>query len=343
MAPVDRVVIGEAVELDVRTARLPSRALSFAVDALIMVALLVGVLLVIELAGSEVDDALAAAAGLATTVGVFVGYPLLWETLTRGRSPGKYAMGLRVVRTDGGPIVFRHALARALAGFIVDFGLLSFFTGVIGIVVSASTARSQRIGDLLAGTVVVRERLPRTGLPGLPPPDPRLAAWAQRCELADLPDDLALAARQFLVRAGQLAPSMRAQLGGRLAADVAARVAPPPPPGTPPEAYLLAVLGERRRRESARLGGSPWAAAPPGAPPPSPGIPPAFGAAPAYGAAPANGSAPSSGPAATSPWAEPATAAPPASPWASAAPVAAPADPPAPSSPDPSSGFAPPG
>ena len=109
---------------------------------------------------------------------MFVGYPLLWETLTRGRSPGKYAMGLRVVRTDGGPIVFRHALARALAGFIVDFGLLSLFTGLIGIVVSASTARGQRIGDLLAGTVVVRERLPRTGLESLPPPDPGLAAWA---------------------------------------------------------------------------------------------------------------------------------------------------------------------
>ncbi|MEJ2859581.1 RDD family protein [Actinomycetospora flava] len=262
---MDRVVIGEAVELDVRTARLPSRALSFALDALIMVALLFLVLLAIELAGSDVDTALAAAAGLAITVGVFVGYPLLWETLTRGRSPGKYAMGLRVVRTDGGPIVFRHALARALAGFIVDFGLLSFFTGVIGIVVSASTARGQRVGDLLAGTIVVRERLPRTGLPGLPPADPALAAWAQRCELADLPDDLALAARQFLVRAGQLAAPMRAQLGTRLAADVAARVAPPPPPGTPPEAYLLAVLGERRRRETARLGGSPWGSGAPGA------------------------------------------------------------------------------
>ncbi|TDQ51785.1 putative RDD family membrane protein YckC [Actinomycetospora succinea] len=322
-------MIGEAVELDVRTARLPSRALGFALDALIMLALLFAVLLVTELLGAEVDDALTAAVGLAITVGVFVGYPLLWETLTRGRSPGKYAMGLRVVRTDGGPIVFRHALARALAGFIVDFGLLSFFTGVIGIVVSASTARGQRIGDLLAGTIVVRERLPRTGLPGLPPPDPRLAAWAQRCELADLPDDLALAARQFLVRAGQLAPPMRAQLGGRLAADVAARVAPPPPPGTPPEAYLLAVLGERRRRETARLGGSPWGGAPGSGP-----------AAP-YGSAPNPGPAPAPARAVASPWHGTGAGTPPPSPtpWS-----AAPVESPAPSgSSEPSSGFAPPG
>ena len=286
MAVVDRVVIGEAVELDVRTARLPSRALGLALDILIMLVLLLVVLLVMSAVGADVDPALAAAVSLITTVGVFVGYPLLWETLTRGRSPGKYAMGLRVVRTDGGPIVFRHALARALAGFIVDFGLLSLFTGLIGIVVSASTAQGQRIGDLLAGTVVVRERLPRTGLESLPPPDPGLAAWARGCELSRLPDDLALAARQFLVRAPQLAGGVRASLAERLAADVSARVAPPPPPGVPAEPYLLAVLGERRRRETDRLtagvGATPRGSGPPGWPgvgapvgmPAGPGVPP---------------------------------------------------------------------
>jgi uncharacterized RDD family membrane protein YckC len=280
MAGVDRVVIGEAVELDVRTARLPSRSLAFALDALLMVLLLLGVLLVMAAVGDDADPALAAAVGLTTTVGVFVGYPLLWETLTRGRSPGKYAMGLRVVRGDGGPIVFRHALARALAGFIIDFGLLSLFTGFFGIVVSASSGRGQRIGDLLAGTVVVRERVPRTGLDGLPPVDPALATWAAGCELARLPDDLALAARQFLVRAPQLARAVRVSLADRLAGDVAARVAPPPPAGVPAEAYLAAVLGERHRREVRRLtSASTWGSAAP-APAGMPTSPPAspFGA-----------------------------------------------------------------
>lgn len=266
-------MIGEAVELDVRTARLPSRALALAVDIVIMVAVLVAVLLVMSVSGAEVDDALGAAVALGLGFATFVGYPLLWETLTRGRSPGKYAMGLRVVRTDGGPIVFRHALARALAGFIVDFGVLSAFTGLIGIVVSASSARGQRVGDLLAGTVVVRERLPRAGLAGLPPADPALASWATGCELSRLPDDLALAARQFLVRAPQLAVGVRGVLAERLAADVAALVTPPPPAGVPAEAYLLAVLGERRRRETLRLGAaSPWprAAGPPTGNPPGP-------------------------------------------------------------------------
>ncbi|MDD7925678.1 RDD family protein [Actinomycetospora chibensis] len=301
MALVDRVVIGEAVELDVRTARLPSRALGLALDVLIMLVLLLVVLLVMSAVGADVDPALAAAVSLITTVGVFVGYPLLWETLTRGRSPGKYAMGLRVVRTDGGPIVFRHALARALAGFIVDFGLLSLFTGLIGIVVSASTAQGQRVGDLLAGTVVVRERLPRTGLESLPPPDPGLAAWARGCELSRLPDDLALAARQFLVRAPQLAGAVRASLAERLAADVSARVAPPPPPGVPAEPYLLAVLGERRRRETDRLTAGAGAA-PPGSGPPGSGPP---GWAPAVPAGAPVGMAPGPGAPAPSPYARP--------------------------------------
>ena len=180
MAVVDRVVIGEAVELDVRTARLPSRALGLALDVLIMLVLLLVVLLVMSAIGADVDPALAAAVSLITTVGVFVGYPLLWETLTRGRSPGKYAMGLRVVRTDGGPIVFRHALARALAGFIVDFGLLSLFTGLIGIVVSASTARGRAAGGSRGPcAAAVRGRRPcrrggrRSAVPGQCSPTPR--------------------------------------------------------------------------------------------------------------------------------------------------------------------------
>ena len=60
------------------------------------------------------DAAASAALGLVTSVGVVVGYPLVMETLTRGRTLGKMAIGLRTVRDDGGPIRFRQALVRAL-------------------------------------------------------------------------------------------------------------------------------------------------------------------------------------------------------------------------------------
>jgi hypothetical protein len=98
----------------------------------------------------------------------------------------------------------------------------------------------------------------------MPPP---LAAWAATLDLSRLPDDLALAARQFLARVGELAPSVREEMGARLAASVAAVTAPAPPPGTPAWAFLSAVLAERRRRDLERLAGGP-ARVPPPVPPP---------------------------------------------------------------------------
>jgi uncharacterized RDD family membrane protein YckC len=247
MAPPDPgVVIGEAVELDLAPAKLPSRALAFALDLVIVGALLLAVTIGVVVSGIEVDEALAVTLGVVLAVLAFIVWPTAWETLTRGRTPGKAAFGLRAVSDDGGPIRFRQALVRALAGLFVDFGLAG---GVVAIVVAACTRRGQRVGDLLAGTIVLRDRVPRsTRHPTLPEPDPALAGWASTLQLSALPDDLALAARQFLARAGDLAPDVRRTLGERLATDVAARVAPDPPSGIPAETYLTAVLAERRRR-----------------------------------------------------------------------------------------------
>ena len=240
------VVTGEAVELDLVPAKLPTRALALALDLAIVGALLVAALIGTVVAGVEVDDALAITIGVSLAVLAFVVWPTAWETLTRGRSPGKYAFGLRVVSDDGGPVRFRQALVRALAGLFLDFGLVS---GVVAIVVSSCSRRAQRVGDLLAGTIVLRERVPRsTRHPVLPTPDPALAGWASTLQLSGLPDDLALAARQFLARAPQLDPGVRRSLGEQLATDVAARVAPAPPAGIAAESYLVAVLAERRSR-----------------------------------------------------------------------------------------------
>ncbi|MGH4019777.1 MAG: RDD family protein, partial [Pseudonocardiaceae bacterium] len=246
---MSEVVTGEAVALELRLARLPSRALAFGIDLAVMLA---GIVVIVGVATGlvdAVDNALAAALVLGLMLIVFVGYPVTVETLTRGRSLGKIAMGLRVVRQDGGPIRFRHALARGLAGFIIDFGVFSLFTGVVALVTSLASAQGKRVGDVLAGTVVLRERVPaRQVVPvEMPPP---LAGWAAGLELSGLPDGLALDARQFLQRCDQLDPAVRASMGTALAADVAAHVSPPVPPGTPAEPYLAAVLAERRRRDS---------------------------------------------------------------------------------------------
>lgn len=243
------LVTGEAVVVELRVAELASRLLALVVDGLVQLTVLVaGTLL---LAGLGTDPALAAGLTLLLAVAVLVGYPATCETLTRGRTLGKLALGLRVVREDGGPVRLRQALVRALAA-VVEIWALS---GVVAFVVALTSSRSQRVGDLLAGTLVVRDRSPaaRSGPAGMPP---GLAGWAEGLDLSRLPGDLALAARQYLTRWAELDPGARAAMGARLAGAVAEHVSPTPPPGVSPEAYLAAVLAERRRRQTRRLGGT---------------------------------------------------------------------------------------
>ncbi|WP_166355434.1 RDD family protein [Phytoactinopolyspora limicola] len=263
------VVTGEAVPLELRLAKLPSRVLSIAIDVAIYAGCGLALFGIANAVVPALDPALATALGLVVTITLLVAVPATIETLTGGRSAGKYALGLRVVRDDGGPIRARHALVRALSGVFADFVVT---LGVGAIFCSLLNERGKRIGDVLAGTVVLRERIP--SLPGPPAVPPELAGWARTLELARLPNDLALNARNYLIRAPQMAPAVRDDLGARLADQVASVVTPPPPPGVPAWAYLAAVLGERGRREIERMSGQATTrvsheATPPPAQPPS--------------------------------------------------------------------------
>ncbi len=200
------------------------------------------------------------------TVVVLAGYPVAFETLWRGRTPGKALMGLRVVRDDGGPVGFRQALPRGLAAAFLEKPGVTLF--VLPVALILLHPRGKRVGDLLAGTVVVRERvpLPRAAPPEVPVP---LQAWAATLELSRLSDPLAASVRQFLLRQGDLTAAARDLLGARLVAAVREATAPPPPDGTPGWAYLTAVLAERRRRrETARPRAGAARTGPGGAAPP---------------------------------------------------------------------------
>jgi len=265
---VSTLVTGEAVALDLRPAALPSRVVAAAIDALGQL-LVLGVAGVLATAASfEVSDAAAQALGIVLLVLVLIVYPVTFETLLRGRTPGKAAMGLRVVRDDGGPIGFRQALARGLAGaFLERPGISLFFAGVI---TSLLNPQGKRLGDLLAGTVVVRERVAvQGGSVAMMPP--ALAGWAAQLDLSGVGNDLALSVRQFVSRADSLTPAAREELGARLVGAVTAAVGPAPE-GAPGWAVLSAVLAERRRREELRLAPRPQGSAPaaPAAPAPAP-------------------------------------------------------------------------
>jgi uncharacterized RDD family membrane protein YckC len=244
----DDLVTGEAVALELPAATVGLRAVSGLIDVLIELTLLVALLLVASTAVSTADDALAAVAVLLCTVAVLVGLPTALETMTRGKSLGKMALGLRAVRDDAGPISFRHSLVRALVGFVEIW----IFYGVPALLCALVSSRGKRLGDMVAGTYVVRERF---SLPPMRPVlmPPQLAHWAATADIAPLPDSLALATRQFLMRAPSLNLASRATLGSQLVAQVLAQVAPMPPAGHHPETVLAAVLAERRRRDEERL------------------------------------------------------------------------------------------
>jgi uncharacterized RDD family membrane protein YckC len=264
----DPIVTGEAVAVELRPAGIGSRAIALVIDqAAQLVLLLLLVWAAAATAGETADTAAAAALILTLFVGVILGYPVGFEALWRGRTPGKAVMGLRVVRDDGGPIRFRHAFVRGLVGVVVDRPGLS--AGLLALVPMLATARSKRLGDLAAGTVVVQERVPAR-IPPPPPMPPQLAGWAAGLDLSQLTDDLAMELRHFLGRAGQLAPWARDEMGRRLHDELVTRTGPPPA-GAPAWAYFSAVLAERRRREIERL----TPAALPG--PPGPPAPPAPG------------------------------------------------------------------
>jgi uncharacterized RDD family membrane protein YckC len=286
---VQQVVTGEAVALDLRPAGLPSRILAGSVDAGLQLLLLFGFAAVAAAVGSTSSAAADATLSTVVIVLVLIGYPVAFEALLRGRTPGKAMMGLRVVRDDGGPIGFRQAFVRGLAGAFLERAGVTLFVGAI--VTMLLNSRSKRIGDLLAGTVVLQERVSVRGglVSAMPPP---LAEWAASCDLTGLTDELALSVRQFLSRSTEFTDLAREDLGGRLTRAVLDVVTPAPPPGTPGWAVLPAVLAERRRREETRLAAPvlpapvlpappPLAPAPPpyAAPPPPPGpggfIPPA--------------------------------------------------------------------
>ena len=246
------VVTGEAVVLEVPCARFPSRLLALAMDLLIQVILLFILFVIVGLAitGDHVNGPAGGAITLTVSILIVVGYPVLWETLTRGGTPGKFALGLRVVSDDGGPERFRQALVRGLAA-VVEIWLLLGFPALIS---SLLSARGKRLGDIFAGTFVIQQRLPAgRGGAALPVVSPELTAWAAQLEMSGLTDQTAETARRYLARLPELTPAAQAELGERIAAAVRAQVSPLPPPGTPPVAYLSAVLAELRNREQARL------------------------------------------------------------------------------------------
>lgn len=247
---MSRLVSGEAVELELRYAQLASRCIALLIDVLLQFLMLAVLLGVLFAADPALDDAMYAALTIVIIVVVMIGYPVTLETLTRGRTVGKFVMGLRVTRDDGGPIRFRHALIRGLTGFFVDFWVLGLL-GTVAVVVSLISKDSKRVGDFLAGTVVIRERLP---IGGNRPVEAGLqrAAWTSSLDVSGLSPELLVAVRQYLTRYPAFSAAAQEDIGRSLAGEVSARVGGTRPRELSDAQYLDHILAEYRAREKER-------------------------------------------------------------------------------------------
>jgi len=240
---MDGIIIGEGVVLDSRPTSSAVRLVAALLDlAVLGVVVILLIMALGRFAPSSEEAARITSVVLIATITVII--PTTVDTLTRGRSLGKLALGIRIVRDDGGPIVFRQSLVRALVGIVELW--LTF--GSVALITSTVNPQGKRVGDILAGTYAVRVRGSAPQRAPLAMPQ-QLAGWAASADIARLPDGLALSARQFLGRTATLHPTSRVQLGTRLSGELERYVNPLPPAGTHPEAFLAAVLTERRNRE----------------------------------------------------------------------------------------------
>jgi len=211
----------ERVELSLDVAGLGTRALAWMIDALILFLLWVTgafVFTLFQIVVSLEDlQALSTLAQVGLAFGAFLlqwGYWVISETAGRGRSPGKRALRIRVVRVDGGPAGFFEAALRNLAR-VVDFLPALYALGMVSMTVDR---RGRRLGDLLAGTVVVRER--HVSLDRYAEAEPRSAGATG--ELSPAEFELVSG---FLERAAAIEPEARARVAAKIAGPLAGRLA----------------------------------------------------------------------------------------------------------------------
>lgn len=278
-----KLVTPEAVVLDLPTADVATRIGARVIDVVIQI--VAGMLLGFALLGAGGAGAPSTALWIILLFGLFLivfAYPAVCEWLWKGRTVGKLALGLRVLTTDGAPIRFRQAAVRSFMNVVDVIGLgLGPVIGIVAIFLSSS---NQRLGDVVAGTIVVRERS-GAGAPApvhFPMPN-GCEAYASTIDVAGIGSNDYVAVRSFLLRAPTLPPHVRSGLATELAVQIAARARHTPPSWVYPELFLAVVAAKVQQRSGPVPAPVPTAWGSP--PPPVPAVPiPAAPAAPAWGA-----------------------------------------------------------
>ena len=196
----------EGLALDLRCAGVVPRALAWVVDAGIRLGVLTAVLTVAGMFGQA-----GMGVGMVAMFLLMWGYPIAFEVLRDGQTPGKSALGLRVVGDNGTPVTWLPSIVRNLMRTV---DLLPFLYGA-GVATSLADPWSRRLGDIVAGTVVVYVDVPAERQPA-----PPVAATAPRLPLQP-GEQRAIVA--FAERASRMTTERQAELANLLAPVTGAR------------------------------------------------------------------------------------------------------------------------
>jgi uncharacterized RDD family membrane protein YckC len=241
----------ENIELSYEIGGIGSRFLAAILDSVLILTLELFALYVFGLATELLEQFTSqiAAIGALLTFLILWGYYLFFELIWSGQSPGKRVIGLRVVREGGRPITVSGAAIRNLIR-VIDF--LPFGYGV-GVVVMFIDSRARRLGDLAAGTLVVKERR-GVSLEALlsettahDPVSPLPAGQAPVATIDRLDDADYELIRDFLTRRRRLDREVRKQLAADIAAELQRRLEIPPGEPEPLIEYVAAAFLHRRR------------------------------------------------------------------------------------------------
>ncbi len=222
MSDADRYTLEtpENIQVQFELAGLGTRFCAMFVDTLLLGALTVALLLFMALADFGVSslfrsrggDQWIAAIIIAVVIALFwEGYFILFEWLMRGQTPGKKALKIRVIRDDGTPVTIHEVLVRNLLR-LVDFLPVAYG---LGAAVMFPSRLSKRLGDIAAGTIVVKEGQ----LDYRANADKKYVLPS--VSLGEINAELTAAERRlvtgFLQRRSELLPKARAELAERLA------------------------------------------------------------------------------------------------------------------------------
>jgi uncharacterized RDD family membrane protein YckC len=247
--PATGIVTPEAVLLEFETAGVASRTIAELLDLGVQLTALMVVAFLVALLGGAggLGEVVAVVLSLLAVFLVLVGYPAAMETFWNGRTLGKAAMGLRVVTREGAPERFRHAAIRAMLGLIEIY----VFLGIPAVVSIVSSRRDQRLGDLVAGTLVLRQRAGRRAAPPVAFGVPwNWESYVQSLDVSTINDEQYGVVRAVLLRLGELTPAARWQVSTEVATAVAGQMRIPVPVQVAPDMFLTCVATAYQRRHA---------------------------------------------------------------------------------------------